>query len=71
MFGTDEPTLLDCIFVPFLETFTDWREPSVMANVLKDCDYDSVGGEIDAYVWRFRNHPKIKPHYMCTDASLA
>lgn len=34
LFGTDEPTLLDCWFVPFLETFTDWHAPSVMANVL-------------------------------------
>lgn len=24
MFGTDEPTLLDCWFMPFLETVADW-----------------------------------------------
>jgi glutathione S-transferase len=40
LLGTDEPTLLDCWFVPFLETFTDWHSPCVMQNVLTDCDYD-------------------------------
>ena len=70
LFGTDEPTMLDCWFTPFLETFTDWKEPSVMANVLAESNYAENGSEIDAYVNKMRNHPKIKPVYMNTAAAL-
>ena len=69
MFGTDEPTLLDCWFTPFLETFTDWRAPNVMNNVLVESEYDVNGSEIDAYVNRMRSHPKLKPVYMNTAAA--
>ena len=40
LFQTEQPTLLDCQFMPFLETISDWKRPSVMANVLDDCQYD-------------------------------
>ena len=70
MFGTDEPTMLDCWFTPFLETFVDWRAPNVMANVLEDCEWDLHGKSIDAYVKKMREHTKIKPVYMNTAAAL-
>ena len=61
--------MLDCWFTPFLETFTDWAAPCIMNNVRVESDYDVNGSEIDAYVQRVRNHPKIKPVYMNTAAA--
>ena len=71
MFGTDEPTMLDCCFAPFLETFVDWKAPCVMANVLADCEWETHGKSIDAYIAKMRAHPKLKPHYMNTAACHA
>ena len=42
-----------------------------MANVLVDCEYDVHGSHIDSYVKKMREHPKIKPYYMNTAASIA
>jgi hypothetical protein len=70
MFGTEEPTLMDVIFMPFLETFTDWNAPSCMANVLQDCNYAKSGGDlIDQYVAKFRAHPLVSDVTMRPKAS--
>ena len=58
MFGTEEPTLLDVHFMPFIETYVDWKD-SCMANVLADSDYEQHGKALEAYVAKFRAHPLI------------
>ena len=64
LFGTDEPTMLDCIYAPFLETVYLWQAPSVMANVLEDCEFSSKGKLIISYVEMWRSHKLIKPWRM-------
>lgn len=69
LFGTDEPTLLDIWFAPFLETLVDWRSPSVMSNVLDDVDFATRGVNLVKYVEKWRAHPLIHPWYMNTIAA--
>ena len=70
LFGTDEPTQLDVMYMPFLETISDWKAPCVMQNILEDCKYAENGGDlIDAYVAKFRAHPLAKPVHMRTKAA--
>ena len=63
LFGTDEPTLLDVWFAPFLETFYDFRL-GVMNNILVDSEFDVHGTHIGAYVEKFRGHELVNPWYM-------
>ncbi len=64
LFGTDEPTMLDCIYAPFLEAVYLWQAPNVMANVLEDCEFSSKGKLIISYVEMWRSHKLIKPWRM-------
>lgn len=71
LFGTEQPTMLDVFFAPFLETFYDWRAPSVMSNVLADCEFDTRGSHIGPYIEMFRALPEIRQNYMITEAGRA
>lgn len=68
MFGTEEPTLLDVHFMPFIETLVDF-ETSVMSNVLADIEFEKNGPHLKAYVAKFRAHPLMQPWYMNTHAA--
>lgn len=61
LFGTEEPTMLDVYYAPFLELLNDWQAPSVMANVLEDCNFNEKGKNIIQYVEKWRSHPLVKP----------
>ena len=60
LFGTEEPSMLDVYYAPFLEIIYLWQAPSVMANILEDCNFKEKGTHIVAYVEKWRNHPLVK-----------
>ena len=68
LFGTDQPTMLDVMYAPFLEMIHDWQAPCVMANVLADCDFATNGAHIPAYIEKFRALPQLKNNWMNTVA---
>lgn len=70
LFGTPQPTMLDVMFLPFLETLSDWQH-TAYGNIHEDCDYKTHGSLIDGYVARMRAHPLIHPERMRTGAAVA
>jgi len=71
LFGTDEPTMLDVYYAPFLEILCSWKAPSVMENILEDCEFHTKGALIESYVEKWRSHELIKPWKMSERASIA
>ena len=67
LFGTPEPTLLDVMLLPFLETLSDWQHTE-FKSIHADADYQTHGPLIDGYVARMRAHSLIKPQRMRTAA---
>lgn len=53
--------MLDVYYAPFLELIYDWQAPSVMANVLEDCNFNEKGKNVIQYVEKWRSHPLVKP----------
>jgi hypothetical protein len=69
MFGTDEPTMLDVMIMPFLEVMVDMKAPNVYAKIHVDAEWEQHGGaHLDAYVAKFRAHPLMQPWFMNTHA---
>jgi hypothetical protein len=69
LFGTDEPTLLDVMFLPILEAIQNWGD-SCMANVLEDCRYSENGGvSIGKYLAKIKAHPLLVGRTQRLDAT--